>query len=529
MGPVARRQLASALATISVLIATAAAPVAGAAEPPAAAPPAPSTPAAAAAVAAPTVTRHFGVFSGRRIAYDAIVEETLLRNAKGVPAASLSSFTYLERGAKPNPSKPVLFAFNGGPGSASIWLHLGFLGPRRVDFPDAVNPPTAAPFALADNAHSLLDVADLVFIDPVGTGFSRLLPGGQPQEFFGVTQDANAVADFIRQWLTRHGRWNSPKFLAGESYGTIRAITLAGALSGGVFPPNGSLGAINLNGIVILGPAFGAGGARLEGNDRGSIADLPAMAATAWYHGKLSTKDKPVEATIDAARAFANDEYLKALNAGYLLDPAERQRVAEKLGSLTGLPASAWLDANLRLGMSTFQTLLLREQGKQVGAYDSRYLLPAKATGNDPVIDDPAMGQYTPGFVAAFNHYLSSELKVTYSDRYVPIAWTDVNFKWDYGSGPGVSLPRNDATTLATAMRRNPELRVFVGVGYYDLVTTLGAAEHALAHSAIARERLSLKGYASGHMPYLGEDTATALAADLRAEVRSAVRPAAAK
>lgn len=526
MGQVARRQVADALATISATIIVAVATCAGAAEPPAATP---AAPAAAIAAAAPVVTRHSGVFGGRRVAYDAIVEETLLRNARGAPAASLSSFTYLERSAKPNPSKPVLFAFNGGPGSASIWLHLGFLGPRRVDFPDAVNPPTAAPFALADNAHSPLDVVDLVFIDPVGTGFSRLLPGGQPQEFFGVTQDASAVADFIRQWLTRHGRWNSPKFLAGESYGTTRAITLAGALSGGVFPPNGSLGAINLNGIVILGPAFGAGGARLEGNDRGSISDLPTMAATAWYHGRLGAKDQPVEAAIDAARTFAGDEYLKALNAGYLLQPAERQRVADRLAALTGVPAGAWLDANLRLGMNAFQTLLLRDQGKQVGAYDSRYVLPAKATGNDPVIDDPAMGQYTPGFVAAFNHYLSNELKVAYSDRYVPIAWTDVNFKWDYGSGPGVAMPRNDATTLATAMRRNPELRVFVGVGYYDLVTTLGAAEHALAHSPIARERLLLKGYASGHMPYLGEDTATALAADLRDFVRGAVRPAAAK
>ncbi len=467
------------------------------------------------------------MFGGRRLAYDAIVEETLVPNAKGAPAAVLSSFSYVERRARPDTTRPVLFAFNGGPGSASIWMHLGFLGPRRVDFPDPVNPPTVAPFGLTDNPHSPLDVADVVLIDPVLTGYSRLLPGGRPEDFLGVTADARSMADFIRQWLTRHGRWNSPKYVIGESYGTIRAIALTSALSGGVFPPNGSLGAITLNGIAILGPAFGVGGGRSDGNDRAALTDLPTMAATAWYHGRLGAKDQPVEAAIEAARAFARDDYLKALNAGYLLEPAERARLAGRLGALTGVPAAAWLDANLRLDMSAFQAQLLRDQGRTVGAYDGRYVLPTRPSGNDPVVDDPAMGQYTPGFVGAFNQYAASELGLRHAARYVPIAWTDVNFKWDYGLGPGVPQPRNYASDLATAMRRNPQLRTFVAVGYYDLVTTLGAAEYALAHSPLPRERLLLKGYPSGHMPYLGEDSATVLAADLRAFLRG-VAPAAA-
>lgn len=470
--------------------------------------------------AAPIVTRHSGSFGGRRIAYDALVEETIVPNARGVPSAILSSFAYVERRAKPDTARPVLFAFNGGPGSASLWMHLGYLGPRRVDFPDPVHPPTVAPFRLVDNPHSPLDVADVVLIDPPLTGFSRMLPGAKPEEFFSVGTDARAFADFIRQWLTRHGRWNSPKYVIGESYGTVRAIALAGALAGGVFPPNGSLGAINLNGIAILGPAFGVGGGRLEGNDRGSLSDLPTMAATAWYHGRLGTQDQPLETAVDAARAFARDDYLKALNAGYLLEVPERERIAARLAALTGLPAPAWLAANLRLPMPAFQAQLLGAQGKTVGAYDGRYVLPSKAAGNDPVVDDPAMGQYTPGFVGAMNDYVATELGLHASERYVPIAWTDVNFKWDYGAGPGVQQPRNDATDLAIAMRRNPQLRVFVGVGYYDLVTTLGAAEYALAHSAMARDRLALKAYPSGHMPYLGEDSATALASDLRAFLR---------
>lgn len=492
-------------------------PTPGAAQESAAAPP---QAAAAAQAAAPIVTRRSGTFGGRKVVYDALVEETVVANSRGVPSAIMSSFSYIERRAKSDPARPVLFAFNGGPGSASIWMHVGFLGPRRVDFPDPVRPPTVAPFGLVDNPHSPLDVADVVLIDPVLTGFSRPLPGARPEEFLGVSSDARAFADFIQQWLTRHGRWNSPKYLIGESYGTVRAIALAGALAGGVFPPNGSLGAVNVNGIAILGPAFGVGGRRLEGNDRVAMTDLPAMAATAWYHGRTTAQYRSVEAVMDAARDFAADEYLRALNAGRLLDPAERDRIAARLSDLTGVPAAAWLAANLRLEMAAFQSQLLAAQGRSVGAYDSRYVLPTLPSGNDPVVDDPAMGQYVPGFVGAMNHYLATELGVRATQRYVPIAWTDVNFKWDYGAGPGVQLPRNDATELATAMRRNPELRAFVVAGYYDLVTTLGAAEYALAHAAIARERLVLKGYPSGHMPYLGEDSATALAADLRLFLR---------
>jgi carboxypeptidase C (cathepsin A) len=470
--------------------------------------------------APPIITRRSGTFGGRRVSYEALVEETVVPNGRGVPSAIVSSFAYVERRAKSDPTRPVLFAFNGGPGSASLWMHLGFLGPRRVDFPDPVNPPTVAPFALADNPHAPLDVADVVMIDPPLTGFSRMLPGARPEDFLGIGSDARAIADFIRQWLTRHGRWNSPKYVIGESYGTVRAIALAGALAGGVFPPNGSLGAVNLNGIAILGPAFGVGGARMEGNDRGSLTDLPSMVATAWYHRRLGARDQSLEAAIEAAREFAREDYLEALNAGYLLEPAERDRVAARLAALTGLPASAWAAANLRLPMSAFQAQLLGTEGRTVGAYDSRYVLQTRPAGNDPVVDDPAMGQYTPGFVGAMNHYLAAELGVRTSARYVPIAWTDVNFKWDYGAGPGVPQPRNDATELAIAMRRNPALRVFVGVGYYDLVTTLGAAEYALAHSPMARERLVLKGYPSGHMPYLGEDSAAVLAADLRSFLR---------
>jgi carboxypeptidase C (cathepsin A) len=490
--------------------------------------PAGATGTSASAIAAPVVTRHQGVFGGRRVSYDAVYEEAQIADSKGVPAAIMSSFSYIERSAKTETARPVLFIFNGGPGSASIWNHLGGLGPRRVRFDDPARPPTTAPFGLEANPYSLLDAADLVFIDPVLTGFSRLLPGGSPEEFLGTTQDARAFAEFIGQWLTRHGRWNSPKLIVGASYGTTRAIALASALMGGVFPPQGSLGAINLNGLVILGPALGGGGPPFAGNDRPAISELPTMAATAWYHGRLPASVTSVEAAIEAAHSFARSEYLAALDAGHLLDAATRERLANRLAELTGVPADAWLAANLRLGSAAFRARLLQDNGLEVGAYDARFTLPAGAGGGDPVVDEASMGQYTPGFVAAFNHMLSSELGLRPNARYVPIEWSKVNFRWDFGAGPGIPVARNDATALARVMRRNPALQVFVGAGYYDFATTLGAAEYALAHAPIPRERLQFKGYPSGHIPFLGEDSARTLATDLRNFLRSATRQAAA-
>ena len=256
-----------------------------------------------------------------------------------------------------------------------------------------------------------------------------------------------------------------------------------------------------LNCIAVLGPALTLGGGRVEGDDRRHVTHLPAMAAAVWYHGRLASEVGSVEAAMAAAQAFARDDYLKAFDAGHLLAAPERERIAARLAELTGVPASTWVQSNLHLGPVAFQSLLLQARGLQLGAYDLRYSLPAQPTGSDPVVDEPAMGQYTPGFVAAFHEYLIKELGVAFAEPYLPIVWDRGNLKWNYGAGPGVMLPRNDATALA--------------------------AEYALAHAPIPRERLTLKGYPSGHMPYMGEASARALAADLRAFVRAAVRPSA--
>lgn len=464
------------------------------------------------------VTQHAGLFGDRKVSYVATAGETLLNGPKGDPAATIFAFSYVEKGAKE--ARPVVFVFNGGPGSSSVWLHMAMLGPRQISFVDAVHPPTTAPFKIADNRLSLLDVADLVFIDPVGTGYSRLLPGGKPEDFYGVTQDARAMSDFIQAWLTQNKRWNSPKFIMGESYGAVRAAVLANTLMGGPFS-TGTLSAVSLNGVLILGPSFEPGGG-VKGDDRAYLNNLPTMTATAWHHGKIAREGRSPESVAVEARQFVADDYVRALYAGSALSAAERTRVAERLAKLTGLPHQTWLDNDLRMTMGEFSTALLKNEGLQIGAYDGRYTLPVQGAGDDPVADDPAMGQYTPGFVAAFNTYAQNELGIEPTSRYQAIVFADINSRWNWGAGPGTPVPRNYGVDLAAAMRRNPSMQVFIGAGYYDLVTTFGAAEYTARHSGLAQDRVTLKTYASGHMPYLGDESARLLAADVRTFIRGA-------
>jgi len=456
---------------------------------------------------------------GERVRYRALVEETLLADAGGQPTASLVSTSYLRTDAAGDAARPVLFVFNGGPGSAGLWLQMGLVGPRRVDFDDPVNPPTVPPFRLADNAESLLDVTDVVIFDPPGTGLSRVLEAGKPEDFYGVQQDAGVTVRFVREWIRRHGRWNAPRFLMGESYGTIRAAVVAKLLAGGPFG-SGSMDGLTLNGVILLGQAMDRGASGF-----GPANDLPSFAATAWYHGAVDTAGISLEAHVAAAQAFAGSEYVAALFAGHRLSAGQRTRVAERIAALIGLPANLILENDLGVSADVFSKHLLSADGRQVGKYDARFVLPLAASGNDPVADDPAMGQYVPAFVAALNLHLRDELAVTLDRPYLAIEFRQVNARWDYGSGPGVFSPANHADDLAVAMRRNPALRLFVGTGWYDLVTTVGDAEYTVAHNEFPPERVTLKTYESGHMPYLGEVSRKKLSADLRTFIVAASQP----
>jgi carboxypeptidase C (cathepsin A) len=470
-----------------------------------------------------SVSRHHISIGGQRIAYTASVRETFIVDAQGERTASLVSTSYIRTDGKDNAARPVLFVFNGGPGSASLWLHLGFVGPRRLAMDGAsgaleIDPRTTPPFRLVDNDDSPLDVADIVLFDPPGTGFSRILKAGTEAQFLGTAQDASITSAFIRDWLTRHQRWNAPRYLMGESYGTIRAAVVARQLAGGP-TADGRMESAPVSGVLLLGQALSFGDAR-----RNALTSLSAMAATAWWHGKVARQDAAgnlvsFESHVARARAFADHAYVLALHAGSRMPEAQRREVADTLAGLTGLRAESILAQKLLVTPALFANEVLRDDGLQVGLYDARYTLPLAASAGDPVADDPAMGQYVPGFVSAINHYLRDDLGVSLPLAYNAIEFADVNARWDYGAGAGRGpVPgRDHAEDLATAMRRSPSTRLFVGTGWFDLVTTVGGAEQMLAHAGLDPARVVVRTYASGHMPYIGADSRRQVAADVRA------------
>lgn len=458
------------------------------------------------------VSDHTAKVAGKAIRYRASVEEHILTDTDGNRTASVYTFSYERRDLPRSTERPVIFAFNGGPGSASLWLHLGLLGPVRVASTDSLTPTTVAPFRTVDNEDTPLDVADIVLIDPVGTGYSRMLPAAKPDQFLGVDADALATVKIIEQWLRDRGRMNAPKYLLSESYGTIRAAVVAKLLAGGP-TATGTMNGITLNGLILLGPTFD-----LEmgaSSDTAFATALPTLAATACFHGK-GPANCTAESAVLAGRQFARGEYLATLFQGADADNRAREDVANRLGTLIGLDPKVVLTHDLRITTADYAKLLLSDQAKQLGMYDARYVFDNRASGGDPVADDPAMGSYVPGFVGAMDSYLHNSLGVDLKDEYRAIAFKDVNGRWDYGRGPGIPQQHNYAIELAVAMRRNPSLKVMIGNGYYDLVTTLGQAEYTTAHAGIAKSRLLYRYYPSGHMSYMGGVARKSLAKDIR-------------
>jgi carboxypeptidase C (cathepsin A) len=458
-----------------------------------------------------TESGHVVVIGGRTIRYTSVVERTIIEGSQEDSRASIVSTSYLVPG---EPSRPVIFVFNGGPASASLWLHLGLVGPRRIDLDGSdgqgVHPSTVPPFRIVDNEESLLDVADIVVYDPPDTGYSRTL-GGDAHAFHGVDADAKATVEFIQNWITRHHRWNSPRYLLGESYGSIRAAVVANLLAGGI-TTTGKLEAIPLNGVILLGQAMDQS---LGDSDLTVATSLTAMASVAKYHGAvIGTED--IQQHVAQARRFVAEDYILALYAGAALDVDERNRIAERICALTGIPAAVVLENDLRMSAGEFARELLRGRGLHAGLYDGRYTLPRRSAGGDLVADDPAMGQYVPAFVAAANDYFFSELGVDIHLQYEIVNFSGVYQHWDFGDGPGAPANANYALQLAKAMRRNPSMKLFVGCGYYDLATPMGNAEYTISHAGIEMERVQFRYYESGHMPYLGVGSRRAVAGDLR-------------
>ena len=450
---------------------------------------------------------------GERIRYSVIAGETYLEDEDGTPTGSIFSTTYLRDGVSDPRTRPVAFIFNGGPGSASLWLHMGVFGPQRVVLPSDARDDGAAPFDLRDNPETLLGEADLVFIDPVGTGWSRALGDTDPaEEFWGVDEDAASVAAFIRKWLTEHERWNSPKYLLGESYGTTRIGALMRQLEAG-------WNDVSINGVVLISVVLDF---RLDatdpGNEIGYVGLLPGYAATAWHHNLVDRAawNNDSEAFLDDARAFATDEYLPALVRGHDLDPARKAEVISRMSELTGLSEQYIDRSDLRVTLSRFRTELLRDQGLSVGRFDSRF------TGVEPIgvadspEGDPSGYGIDGAYTAAMMDYYTRVLGVDLTRPYTTLGGVR-DWNWDAGPAGGRNNYVNTSVWLERAMRQNQDLRVLATNGIYDLATPFFATEMTFNRPGYYdQDRIELTYYPAGHMMYLHQPSIEQMAQDVR-------------
>ncbi|QCX01907.1 peptidase S10 [Aggregatimonas sangjinii] len=458
-------------------------------------------------------TSHQGLFGGKTINYKATAKETYLTNTEGDSIATFWSVAYTKTPMGDVGKRPVTFVFNGGPGSASMWLHMGFFGPKvvKVDS-DAKQDDGAAPYNLVNNENGLLDLTDLVFIDPVGTGYSRVVGKGKDSDFYGLKEDVDSFAQFIRKWVTENERWFSPKYLAGESYGTTRAAYLGKALEG-------SGQNMALNGMILISQALDyAGSTSVHHNMTSYLTYLPSMAATAWYHKKAG-QGKTLEHFVEECRKFTYDTYAPALYKGNLLSASEKETIAEKLRYFTGLDKKYILHSNLRVLMGRFQKKLLEDQGLAIGRLDGRFMGDeADKVSENPHLGDAASYQISSAYTAALNHYFASELKVKMDRPYIT---SGGGSGWRWRTVPDGQywepMPVNTAPHLGETMRRNPAMKVMVASGYYDLITPFFDAEFTFARNDIVTERVKMTYYEAGHMMYTHQPDFVKLSKDIRA------------
>ena len=446
---------------------------------------------------------------GRTIKYKAVAGTLILKDKDGKPTGSMFYVAYFKQGANPA-DRPVTFFYNGGPGSSSVWLHMGAFGPRRVVTADHTHTP-AAPYQIVDNDYSLLDATDEVFIDAMGTGFSRVLDKqhggvGTPKDFYGVDADGRAFAQFITQFLSKYGRWNSPKYLFGESYGTTRSAVLANDLETG--------DDVDLNGVILLSEILNfdlnADFPQINpGVDLPYELMLPSFTATAWYHHKLPNQPAELQPLLRQVEQFAMGDYAKALQAGAVLDAATKQQIAEQLHNYTGLPVSYLLKANLRVTAPEFEHELLSDRDELTGRLDSRFSGPAMDPLAEQASYDPQSAAISSAYVAAFNNYVRKDLK--FGDNMVYKPEINVFGFWDFKHqqpGAPFALPfaPNVMPDLASAMIYNPDLKVLLNAGYFDLATPFYAAVYTMHHlpmPARLQSNIQYAFYNSGHMVYV--------------------------
>jgi carboxypeptidase C (cathepsin A) len=495
---------------------------------------APARPAEAAPPAqADSVTENAVTVNGQKIAYRAVAGTIAVGSTDGVDAmlaldgrwlpdseaaesaakpdqapatARMFYAAYFKKDAAPG-SRPVMFFYNGGPGSSTMWLHMGSFGPRRIVTPDTEHKE-AAPYSIVENQYSLLDVADLVFIDAPGTGFSRVMGKDKEKAFYGIDQDAHAFERFIRRFLTKYDRWNSPKYLFGESYGTPRSAVLSAMLQN-----------VDLNGVVLLsailsfdnsvdGPRFN------PGVDQAYALALPTYAATAYYHKKLPKPPAALEPFLTEVQNFALGDYMSALLQGTELPDARRQAIAEKLHEYTGLPVAYLLKSNLRVDGGAFSKMLEDPESMTTGRLDTRYQGPDIDPLSETAEYDPQSTAISSAYTTAINEYLRNDLKFGRDWTYKPSLYGDGHFEWDMKhQQPGMHFSFGEGAPnvmpdLAYAMKMNPKMRILLAGGYFDLATPFFEGIYEMRHLPIPdnlQKNISYKYYQAGHMVYVNE------------------------
>ncbi len=458
-----------------------------------------------------TVLTHANVtIDGKTIPYTATAGTLLLYNKKHQATASVFYIAYTEDGVSNLSGRPITFAYNGGPGAASALVDIGGFGPQRIVWPAPGNiNAELPPYRLVNNSDSILNSTDLVFVDAVGTGYSRIVGKGTPKMFYGLDQDASAFAQFIQRYITRFQRWNSPKFLLGESYGTTRNALLSNDLVN-----NG----IYLNGVIMCSTVLNFETLSfMPGNDLPYAVYLPSYAAAAWYHHKLNPEPASVQDAVQKAEKFASGPYLEALFQGNALPAAKEQQIAQQLSQLTGVPKSLWLKAKLRISLPVFLRRMMGDEGPMTGRYDERFttpelqpLLPVAGGGAAGATSTAIMGALT----ASFANYVSQTLDYKSNRTYVQLSY-EVNKEWSWkyhlqvnalGAFGGSVGGRNVAPALARAMNNDPGMQVMFNNGYFDTATPFFATVYTVEHMAVPKARcanIHFYYYPAGHMLYL--------------------------
>ena len=475
-----------------------------------------------------SITQHTVTLGGQELRYTVTAGTIVLREESekkgdeaGVyegekPKATLFFIAYTKDEEGDSAKRPVTFSFNGGPGSSSVWLHLGLLGPKRVQLTEIGDLPPP-PYGLTDNEYSLLDETDLVFIDPVGTGYSRAVAGEKAKDFHEFEKDIASVGDFIRLYTSRYGRWTSPKFLIGESYGTTRAVGLAGYLQ--------ERHGMTLNGIMLISSILDFQTARFDtGNDLPYPLYLPTYAATAWYHQKLPSdlQERPLQEVLAEVETFALGEYALALMKGSSLPPETRADLAKTLSRYTGLSQTYIEQSDLRVSIFRFVKELLRDERRTVGRLDSRFKGIDRDAAGELFEYDPSYATIQGPYTATFNDYVRRKLRFRSDLTYEILS--SLFESWSYKTFEGKYV--NVAETLRQVMSQNSYLKVFVGSGYFDLATPYFATTYTLNHLGLDPElqgNITTHIYEAGHMMYVRLESLAKLKADLNAFIAQAV------